>query len=51
MDDSVKFEPIAFALIRRQFTSSLFEIEDEKKSIEITIEEYEEQDDNNDCSN
>lgn len=28
-----------------------FGIEDEKKSIKISIEEYEEQDDNNDCSN
>ena len=28
-----------------------FGIEDEKKSMNISIEEYEEQDDNNDCSN
>lgn len=52
--DFGKFEPIALALIRRQIPFSIlscFETTDEKKLMKIEIEYYEEQNDNNDCSN
>lgn len=42
-------DPVGLAYALRQAYN--FGIEDEKKSIKISIEEYEEQDDNNDCSN
>lgn len=52
--DLGKFEPISLALIRRQIPFSIlscFDTTDEKKLLKISIEEYEEQDDNNDCGN